>query len=109
MEEATSSLWLTDYVRLESMLRLPGGTYQLRIIPNIVPAVIGWYLKRTNYGGRNQSGLVTPGNGQKSPVAPPSKESNQEAKTTKDLFVLAVNFDVELGSFEFSFVFKIFI
>ena len=65
MEETTSSLWLIDYGRLESVLRLSGCTYPLTIIQHIVPAVISWYLKRTIYGGRNQSGLVTLGNGQK--------------------------------------------
>ena len=90
-------MWLIDYGRLESVLSLSSGTYQLTIILHIVPAVISWYLKRTNYGGRNQSGLATLGNGQKSFVTPPSKKSNQEAKTPKELFALGVNFDDELG------------
>ena len=63
VEETTSSLWLTDYGRLKSVLRLSTGTYQQRIILHILPAVMDWYLKlRTNYGRGNQNGLLTLGN-----------------------------------------------
>ena len=37
--------------------------------------------------------LTDPGKRPKSLVTPPSKKSKQEAKTTKELFALAVNFD----------------
>lgn len=33
------------------MLRLADGKYQLKIILQILPAVVDWYLKRTNYDG----------------------------------------------------------
>ena len=79
------------------MLRLSGGTYQLKIILQILPAVEYWYLKRTNYVGVDQRGLVTLGNARKpNLVTAPSKESKEELKTTKALFALAMNSDDEL-------------
>ena len=52
-----------------------------------------WCLKlKTNYGRGNQNG---PRKWRTSLVTPPNKEPNQEAKTAKELFALAVNFDDE--------------
>ena len=98
MEKTISSLWLTDYKRLESLLRLSAGTYQLRIILRILPAVMDWCLKlRTNYGRGNQNDLLTLGNDETAlSPHPVTEETNQEAKTTKELFALAVNFADEL-------------
>ena len=81
MKKTTSSLRLTNYGRLESELRLSGCTYQLRIILHIVPAVISWYLKRNNYGGENQTGLVTLGNGQKALSPHPGIQPRNENHT----------------------------
>ena len=63
--------------RLENMLSLSGGTYQLKIILQILTAEVDWYLKRTNYGKGDQSGLETLEKGQKAllphPVRNPTK------------------------------------
>ena len=57
-----------------------------------------WCLKlRTNYGRGNQNGLLTLGNDETAlSPHPVTEEPNQEAKTTKELLALAVNFDDQL-------------
>ena len=73
-------------------MRLSGGTYQLRIILHIVPAVISWCPKRTNYGEKNQTGLVTLGNGQKALSPHPGIQPRSKNHTG------AVRFGRDFGS-----------
>ena len=96
MEETTSSLWPTNYGRLGSVLRLSGGHVLTEDNPTHRASRNKLVSIENQLVGRNQSGLVTQEMA-KSLVTLPSKESNQEAKTTKELFALVVNFDDELG------------
>ena len=95
MEKTTSSLWLTDYKRLESLLRLSAGTYQLRIILHILPAVMDWCLKlRTDYGRGNQNGLLTLGNNETAvsphPVRNLTKRRKPQSSCSPWLWILTM-------------------
>ena len=98
MEETTSSLWLIDYGRLESVsveviwLHVP--TYD-----NPTHRISRHKLvsKENHLWWKEPEWLSDPRKWPKSLVIPPSKKSNQESKTTKELFALAVNSDNELG------------